>query len=84
MIITGTFSIVFMFIFTFNMMAKNTNFNELRNPLEAFGSNLLFNVGILENIKATMGDNPLRWWIPEKSIQRSINGIDFPTRYDVS
>jgi palmitoyltransferase ZDHHC2/15/20 len=77
MISMASFSLLFMFIFVFNMVAKNTNFYETRNMKDVFGDSSVFNIGLTENIKSVMGDNIWLWWYPGRKIKRRSNGIDF-------
>ena len=54
-----------------NKLSGDVMFDSKSSPNNAFSKS------ILENIKEVVGDNLWRWWIPEKDIQRTCNGIDY-------
>ena len=73
-------SLILLLMLTSVMMIKNTSVAEVKKFYEIICSNSVFNIGIINNIKMVMGENPWRWLLPDAKIERKWNGIDFPLR----
>ena len=76
MALMGWFTLIFFGIFTIFLIMRNLLSSEMSSLSNPFDQHI-FNKPILENIKDVMGENSYRWWIPEKHIERSWNGIDY-------